>query len=105
MGKNGERKHTMPITGDVFDSGASGDHALGEVMEADTGYDTKEVSVLIGKSWGIAKKRLVAAQAEGKVDMKKIGRKHYWRYYAGGVPGFVASEVDTEIDEELEPDN
>ncbi len=85
----------MPITGQEFDEGASVvKRDLGEVMNADSAYDTGEVADLIGRSWGIAKAALIAAQKEGKVDMKKIGRKHYFRFYPDGVPDFDPSIYD-----------
>lgn len=63
------------------------------------GYTVPEVSELIGMSWGIAKKQLIAAEADGFALQRKIGRSIYWRYYEDGVPDELKPEAEEELDE------
>ena len=49
-------------------------------MDPALAYTTPEVSDLVGRSWGIAKNMLLAAEEEGNVEQKKLGRSVYWRY-------------------------
>ena len=87
----------MPISSDQFDAGKTVDKvALDEVMTDGQGYTTPEVSDLIGMSWGIAKKQLLAAEEDGYVLQKKVGRKIFWRYYPDGVPEELKAEAEEE---------
>jgi len=53
---------------------------LSTVMDPALAYTVPEVTELVGRSWGIAKNMLLAAEEEEKVEQKKIGRSVYWRY-------------------------
>ena len=96
-----------PITDEQFDAGKAVEtKALSEAMDPTMAYTTPETAELIGKSWGIAKKLLLAGIAEGVVHQRKIGRSIYFRYYPGGVPEELLAEIAAEEEDvEVEPED
>lgn len=70
----------MPIPKEQFDQGldVTERKPVTDVMQAGTGYSTKEIAEALGIHQASARQRLIRAFEAKTIQRKKIGGKTYW---------------------------